>query len=389
MKQMTAFAYLLIFMIFVAPSASGAEAEDAAPGVIKGTVRNKTTDQKAMSGIEVRLFQRIEDQASEIDYTQTDETGGFVFRGINTDKNRAYHALTRYKNVAYFSLMQSFQQNNEINLDLVVFEPTDQNTDIRIKMHHVLMETLKDGLAFREIMIIENKGDKTYVGSKTAGSDRRETLRVSLPAAAIDVQFMNPTMENTEAGLIDTAAIIPGTKRILYSYLINPSNSAYKFEKDIYLNTDRFDFIFPEKGIQATSDQLEIKGPSENSEQRLFYLAGENLNQGSKIVVDLNRPKTHSYFKLIISGLVALVVAIGFALPLIKKRNHGRAENEEDFYPTEMNRSDQRRAVLQAIAELDDQFESGEINASTYHMQRAEMLTNAKELTKQLSLDAV
>ena len=43
-------------------------------------------------------------------------------------------------------------------LEVAVFETTDQKKDIRIKTHHVLVETLKDGLAFREIMIIENKG---------------------------------------------------------------------------------------------------------------------------------------------------------------------------------------------------------------------------------------
>jgi hypothetical protein len=387
MKPKTTFVYLLTFMILLAPSALGADAGDEASGIITGSVRNKTLSEKEMGGIEVTLYQHIQDQVSEIGRTQTDPNGQYVFRGIHTDKNRAYHTLAHYKEVAYFSAMQNFQGKNEIKLDVAVFETTDQKKDIRIKTHHVLVETLKDGLAFKEIMIIENKGNRSYVGAPAVGSDKRQTLRVSLPTEAIDVQLMSPSLVNTAAGLIDSSAIIPGTKRVLFSYIIRPTRPTYKFERDISLDTEGFNFIFPEKGVQATSDQLEMKGPAENQGQRLFYLSGDNLKQGSKIEIELNRPKTYGHFKIIISGLVVLVIATGFILPLIKKKSHGVDEYEERFNPKEMNLPEQRQAVLQAIADLDDLFEDGEMNAATYHTKRAELLNNAKALTRQLSLD--
>jgi hypothetical protein len=387
MKPKTMFVYLLTFMILSAPAAFGADAGDKASGIITGSVRNKTTGEKAIGGIEVTLYQHIQDQVSEIGRTQTDPTGGFIFRGIHKDKDRAYHILVRYKDIGYFSEMQNFQGKNEIDFEVAVFEITDQKKDIRIKTHHVLLETLKDGLAFREIMIIENKGNRSYVGAAAVGSDKRHTLRISLPAEAIDVQLMNPSLVNTAAGLIDTSVIIPGPKRVLFSYRIRPTLSTYKFEKDISLDTDGFNFIFPENGVQATSDQLEMKGPTENHGQRLFYLSGNNLKQGSKIEIKLKRPKTYAHFKIIISGLVALVIATAFILPLIKKKSHGGDEYEEHFNPKEMNLSEQRQTVLQAIADLDDLFEDNEMDAATYHTKRAQMLSNAKALTKQLNSD--
>ncbi len=387
MKPKMTFVYLLTFMILLVPSAFGADAGDEASGIITGSVRNKTRSEKEMGGLEVTLYQFIQDQVSEIGRTQTDPNGQYVLRGIHTDPNRTYHTVVHYKEVAYFSAMQNFQEKNEIKLDVAVFETTDQKKDIRVKTHHVLLETLKDGWAFREVIIIENKGDRSYVGSNTAGSESRETLRVALPAEAIDLQLMNPDLVNTAAGLIDTSAIIPGTKRVFFSYIIRPSGPTYKFEKDISLDTEGFSFIFPEKGVQATSDQLEMKGPAENQGQRLFYLAGYNLKQGSKIEIELNRPKTYGYLKIIIFGLVALVVATGFALPLIKKKNQRPAINQARVNPQKMDRFEQRQAALQAVAELDDLFESGEIDASNYHAKRAEMLSKATALTRQLSSD--
>jgi hypothetical protein len=74
----------------------------------------------------------------------------------------------------------------------------------------------------KEIMILENKGNKVYVGVRVFKSGRNATLRISLPKEAINVQLMSPSLIKSGAGLMDTSEIRPGTKKILFSYQINP-----------------------------------------------------------------------------------------------------------------------------------------------------------------------
>jgi hypothetical protein len=53
----------------------------------------------------------------------------------------------------------------------------------------------------------------------------------------------------------------------------------------------------------------------------------------------------------------------------------------------EIDLAEQRQAVLRAIAQLDDHAESGSIDMDAYHMERAELLIKAKELSRQLRCD--
>jgi hypothetical protein len=66
------------------------------------------------------------------------------------------------------------------------------------------------------------------------------------------------------------------------------------------------------------------------------------------------------------------------------KRGRDHEEDEQDdsaFEPDEINFTQQRQEVLQALAELDDLSESGEIEPEEYQAERDQLLQKAIELT--------
>lgn len=374
--------FLLLFLFLPGTSF----AEELPPGEIKGSVLNKTLNGARVKDLEIILYRYKENKGAEVARTKTDPNGSFLFQGLNRDKRIPYYASAKYKEVDYFSEMTHFLEKKELSFDLSVYEATDQNKDIHIKMHHILLETdnnTKDTFVVREIMIVENQGNKTYVGSKEVQPGKKETLRISLPKNAKNIQSIFPMAVNPWGGFSTVTAFSPGAKRIMFSYTIKPGGADYKFEKNLYLKTDSFNFIFPENGIQAKSDQLIYKGPTPNSDQGFSYLVGKNMTGESKIVIRLSLPSTDNLFKWVIAGLVMALVGTGFVLSLLKGRKH-RAEKEADpaQKPRQMTLAEQRQKMLQSMAELDKQHDAGQIGSDKYESQRRVLMEKAVEITK-------
>jgi 5-hydroxyisourate hydrolase-like protein (transthyretin family) len=375
---------LFLLLLLFPPGASFAE--ELPPGKIKGSVLNKTLNGTRVKDLEIILYQYKENKGAEVARTKTDPNGSFLFQGLNRDKQISYYASAKYKEVDYFSEMTHFLKKKELSFDLSVYETTDQDKDIHIKMHHILLETdnnTKDTFVVREIMIVENQGNKTYTGSKEVQPGKKETLRISLPKNAKNIQSMLPLAVNPWDGFSTVTAFSPGTKRIIFSYTIKPGSADYKFEKNLYFKTDSFNFIFPKNGIQVKSDQLIYKGPTPNSDQRFSYLAGKDMTGKSKVVIRLSLPSTDNLFKWVIAGPVMVLVGTGFVLFLIKGRKH-RAQKGDDpaQKPSQITMAEQRQKILQSMAELDKQHDAGQIDSDKYESQRRILMEKAVEITK-------
>ena len=380
MRNIIFFSLLLLWLPVVSL------AEESPVGVVKGNVINKKLNETRVKDLEIILYQYKENKVTEVARTKSDSDGLFLFQGLDTDKRISYYAYAKYKEVEYLSAMTHFLGKKELSFDLRVYEATDQDKDIHIKMHHILLETdnnTKDTFEVREIMIVENQGNKTYVGSKEVEPGKKETLRISLPKNAKNIQSMFPMVVNPWGDLSTVTAFGPGTKRIIFSYTIKPEGADYKFEKNLYLETDSFNFIFPENGIQAKSDQLTYKGPTPNSDQRFSYLAGKNLMKKSRIVIQLSFPSTDNVFKWVITGLVIALVGTGFVLSLVKRwKPSVKKENDSAQKPNQVTLAVQRQKMLQSMAELDKQHDAGQIDLVKYESRRRDLMKKAVEITK-------
>lgn len=385
MKRILATLCLTIFVLLTSQQANLSGAEIAGVGIVKGDVFNKTLNQKVIDNLEVVLYNYRQNETTEMRRTRTYGNGTFVFQEINMDEDNLYYVSTRYKNVDYFSQMLMFQQTNEIQLNLAVFEPTVKDNDLRIKMHHVLLEKADEGLTFKEIMIVENTGNRVYVGSKPADSNYNGTLRMLLPKEAVDVRVMTPSLINSADGLIDTAEIMPGTRQILFSYMINPEKPSYVFEKDFFLDTERFNLIFPEKGIRIQSNQLQVMQPPEKLKKSYLYLNGANFEKGDRIAVKIHLAKEYTFFKWFLGGLGVLIVGTAFAIPFVKSRKYQKPD-EDGPHPLSNKKDliEKKRDLIRAIAKVDEQLQSGKISSEEHFAKRQALKESAVEITKML-----
>lgn len=379
--------YLMIIIILFLPFSTFLSTGEAS-SVIKGRVINKTTNGKGVNIFLVKLLRSSNDIFSEVTHINTDKSGNFIFNNINLNKDDSYFLFTKYKGIDYLSPPIKPNQSNVIASDLSIYETTTRNQDIHVKMHHIFLEAKDESLGVRELLIIENRGNKTYIGSREVRPGKRETLRISLPEGATNVESVGPILSfKSNDGFIDTTAIKPGIKRVLFAYTINFPIEDYQFVKRINLRTDNLDFIFPDSGIAVKSNHLELAEPILNAGKRFLILKGNNFSSGTDIVIKIiGRNYMANQLKWVIVILVSILIGIGFTLSLFKRSGHRANYKKGRQYRTplvsnESSQTDQRLVVLQSIAELDNLSESGLIALEEYKSRRTHLLNMAKKLT--------
>ncbi|MFQ6077723.1 MAG: carboxypeptidase-like regulatory domain-containing protein [Thermodesulfobacteriota bacterium] len=359
-------------------------------GIIKGKVFNGTMGGAGVADVELTLHQYGDGQEEQRGSTKTEKGGTFSFPGLSPEKEKSYYVRATYKGVEYYSPTVTFEDKNEILLDLPVYETTDEDTNISVKMHHVFMGLKEGALWIQEIMVLENHGDRVYVGYREVEPGKREVLRISLPKKATALETLKGLMKcciiKTEDGLIDTMDIKPGRKELRFSYKVDYGSSSYKLSKTLSAKTESIDFLIPDQGIKAKSDMLEFRGSVGNPGQRFLHLSGQDLAKGSRIVLELRGlPWGKGLFKLAIVGLVVVIMGAGIAYPFMRKWTRKGESGEPGIIGSErMPLVDQKEELVREIAHLDNLFESGEIDPEEYRSKRKKMMEKAKKITREL-----
>jgi len=365
-------------------------AQPQAAGMIRGKVLNGTTGGTEVADVEVTVHQYSGGQEQQRGSTKTKEDGTFLFSGLSLEKGKTYYLRALYQGVEYYSPTVAFEDKKELLLDLSVYETTDKDTTVSVKMHHVFMGLEGGVLLIQEIMVLENLGDRVYVGSREVEPGKREVLRISLPKKATAFEplkgLMGCCIVQTEDGFIDTMDIKPGRKEIRFSYKVDYGSSRYKLSKRLYAKTESIDFLIPDKGIKAKSDMLEFRGSMGNPDQRFLHLSGKDLAKGSRIVLELKGlPWGKGLFKMAVVGLVVVIMGAGLSYPFMRKWLRKRESGGPGIMgPEQATPVDRRQELVREIAYLDDLFESGEIDPEEYRSKRKQMMEEVKEITREV-----
>jgi hypothetical protein len=316
----------------------------------------------------------------------TGPDGSYTFKGQDMNQKGVYYSLVKYKGVDYTSIPHRFKEDEfaPVVLDLNVFEPTEKDDDISVKMHHVLIDKDGDLLGVKELLEVENRGNKVYVGWREAEPGKKETMRISLPDGASDVKFLQSTtgwrVVQVKDGFLYTLPIMPGVSQLQFSYTIDTKGEDFKFLKTLNIKTDKFWIIYPDGTFQVSSDQLKFAGPMEEKDQKYYTLSGQDFPRGFQITANFTKISgTRNIKTWIVIGFGGIILGIGIGFPLLKNKNRTMIETA-----TEKIGALSRQDVLQAVADLDDLSRAGQIDPGIYHEKRAELIETAKELSDTL-----
>jgi cytochrome c553 len=370
-------------------------AEAPGKGVIEGRVVDGTAGAQAdLGGLELTLFPFVGQKTFTPITTTTAPDGSFRFENLPTDPDRNYGLQATYLGVDYFHPeLISVSDSPSASVTMHVYETTTDGSAISVSRNHVIIDFANNQLQVAELYIFNNSGDRTYLGDGA-------TLRFGLPKGAQNVQFDNPSMNQSTRlegdQVVDTLPVPPGNRQVLLSYSVPYDGRSATFEKQILYATQSLNVLVSDVGVQVDAGPMVAGEPvSTQSNVRFLNYTQQDVSAGDQLSLTLsNLPRGSTpasagvpadrsgslrWFGL---GFVALALMFVLGYPALRPRLLAEEALEEDTAEVVLRR--QRQMLLEALAELDDDYEAGEVAESNYIDTRAEIKADLMDIMHQL-----
>lgn len=370
---------LLSLLPLLPASVSAAETGE---GIIEGQVINGTENGGSVENQEIILTPYLDDIEIETRSTFTDPEGSFLFSELPTGAGYSYDVSLYYQEAEYHSKRLVFADDSYVkSIVLDVYDATENLEAIQIEMAHIIIYVEPGILHVEEYLIFFNESDHAYIGTPSSSDESiRETLKFSLPEGASGLQISGPMdcrITSTENGLVDSMAVLPGPKEIVYSYHIYLDSKKYVFSEGVNYPIKNLTLLVQGDNIDISSEQL-FASESLSVEGTAFnHLSGNNIARDEVISVRLsNLPVTGNSANMIWLAFILAIPVIGFLFVFaLRRRKLGVV-----VPPGHEEQSDQE--ALTELAQLDDDFEDGKIDEEVYRRLRAKKKSQLMQSAK-------
>ena len=200
-------------------------------GTITGSVNNATSG-KPQAGHDIALVSYTGEVSKDRRFAKADSLGRFSFSGLQWD--RSYELTIFHEGVQYVSGKMVFAPGqNEITLDLPVYDTTNSDENISLATLNVIIYPNDEGTAVNITSLYDfrNSGETVFVGKSNASGLR--TLVFTVPEDAVDVVFsggVNPAeLEREGEKVYHTVPFLPGGRKVALSYSVSASGLGGKF----------------------------------------------------------------------------------------------------------------------------------------------------------------
>jgi len=372
--------FLFVWLAFML-SALPAHAQEG-NGVINVRVQNGTVGGGPVGSLTVTLRQFAGMQLAEERQTQTGPDGSFRFDGLPTSPQDAYLVVVRYAGVDYVSGMVQLHQRPEQTVDLTVYETTTDPSAVRIASRSLVIAGASPELRavdIMDILIVENSGDRTYLGDRSG-----VVLRIPLPRGAQEIRpqpgfdYGQPRLE--DGVLLTTGPLPPGSQTVVLSYTVPYEGTRATLSIGTAMPTSTLRALVRDGSYRLSSRSLIDTGTVEVSGVTYRVLVVDAPVVGDMHVVQVSGlPRTGLLFDLptgpiiaLAVGLAGLIAAAVLTVIVLRRRRVG----------TETGRAaiDERLQLAAELNRLDEARAAGEIDETAYQEQRSAVLTRLRQL---------
>jgi uncharacterized membrane protein len=362
---------------------------DSDTGVIEGKVVNGTDGDIGYENQKVQLliFSKTRDDMERRE-TTTAASGAYRFTGLPLGADYVFMVGTEYQNVFYHSDRISLESENESRSVLTVYETTTSDSEISVKSKHLIIDPEAEGYRITEIITINNKGNRTYIGSTEGEGQEGETLFFQLPEGYKEFQFMQMVpqgfIKQKADGFAISEPVLPGTTQTNFTYLLPVFPR--RWERAVKFPTENINLLNGDPMLRLTSDVLIDKGPVTFGDKKYSVLAAKDLSAGSSFSLSFKsgKPKLTGGPLARNQGLYALIFIIGLGAVLavfLVLRKGNTAVSDGEPLPIE-GAERHKEELIDYIAALDKRFEEGEISEQDYQRERREKKAQLLEVAR-------
>ncbi len=351
--------------------------------VIQGNVANGTSD-LAVDGGDIILRAFTIDFAETLIMTTTaDIEGNYSFDLTNVQPDWIYLVTTQFGGYRFNSepgILDTVEDVPQLELPIIVYEESSDAANVQLEQFQIFLSFTEERLEIAELYQFSNNGNTIFVGQ--TGDPNQGTVKIQIPANAQNLLFergfgqndffsaMND-MVQTEDGWADTFPLRPGvgTLEMVVRYSLS--------YEDVIMHTlpygaENVTLIMPDAGVAPNEAEWEFQrqddfgGGNFNNYSRSPFAIGESINltfdDRPTLVADPqgNIQQVRNETNELIVGGAALLIAVGAAVFMVQQ---WRREGETAVFSTPDE-------LLAEIADLDDEFEEGDLNRQEYEQER-------------------
>jgi len=361
------------------------------PASIVGTFVNGTAGASSPTHQLLTLYALTQD-GSSILFTRTvtsDAGGQFAFDQLDPSPTTLYAIQTQYLKAYYTSDPLTFAHGGvTLTVPITVYETTTDAAAVSVEQLHMFFDFASGSTTVGQLFIVSNSGDRAYLGTD------RTSLHLPLPPGATNVRFQDGELggryQSTPDGFADTDAIAPGlgTAQILVSYDLPYDGKKLDVSLPMAYPVKSVNVLVPDPGPKLTSSQLTSAGSRQTQGGNMVNYVGGNLAAGASLALQISGAanaattggvssgSTSPPWVLIASAVLLLAAAGIVAFVWLRQQREAAEEAAQDP-------AAQREELLDAIAELDDDFEAGHVAEADYRRQRAELKAELVELIQE------
>lgn len=373
---------------------------------ISGQVINGSTNEIVTEG-EVRL-RAFTAQLEEM-YVETalvGEDGRFEFQIEDVPADWVFLADVGFGDLTFNSdAVQVSVAEPAVELPMFVFDTTTDPSVVVIDRLHMIITFAEDVVTVSELYIFSNTASAVFVGE--SGDYAEGTVQVGLPTGANNISFQRgfgTTMDTfipatnfmqTDTGWFDTTPLRPGagSLNLLVNYELPYDEELLLAHPLAYTLAGGASVIMADAGVEITDSEWVSQGAQATASGSFVSYVNTSLAGADAISLTLDGrptqildgqgnalPMRNQTNELIVGGVaLAAMLAVGFFLvqrwrtyPEVETAAAGAPRSVTTTAPqrTAVRRRDDKTTLLQAIADLDDAYEAGELDEAEYQQQR-------------------
>jgi hypothetical protein len=315
--------------------------------------------------------------------------GTFRFEDVDFHDSFSYSVMATYLGTTYFSPPVNVQKGEtSINLDAMVYDTTDDLSNIKVNQLHVFFYIEEGRLGVTQFYTLSNTGDQTVRDAITLPRDRTGTLKFNLPDEAQNVSFGNDSTGSRyvllPGGFADTAPILPGNgaSQVIVGYNL-PYTGKLEYNYAAPADVEGVSFLVLEgsglslegKGIAPPEESVLQDGSKFNVYKASSLNSGENIRLTLSGQPGAQAPMSAATIQK--GGSKELGIGLGILGVALAGAGIWWWRRREDDEPEEMVKGT-IEGILAEIHALDQAHERGELQEDEYQESRARLLDQLK-----------
>jgi mono/diheme cytochrome c family protein len=355
-------------------------------GQVLGQVANGTAGGSAPNGLVVTLIGFTDTTMAETLTTTVRAEGQFAFEAVPFVAGEQFILTTDYRGVTYHSEVFSFESGQpRKQMPVVIYEVTESAANLRIEqLHTFLMFEAPGEVTVGQMAIVSNDGDATYAPAKG------ETVQFAVPAGAADVASPDGLEGETyfvkPEGYVDTRPVPPGegTLQVFYQYRL-PYSGQLNFEQRLDYPTTGVNLLVGDARLALSGVGMQSLGTRDMQGLIFQQFQRSGLNAGDTLTFQLSgnvgaAAAPSPTLNLSTGSALSVGLGLGAVVALLAAVGIWRFRRPPASPRFSANGYGSREELLDALAELDDDFAAGRVTQRDYEQERAWLKTQVKQV---------